>query len=99
MPDCIGFPNSNEDEMHEKGNWKERLIVSEWKSGLEEVVSDCKCNGRGLMVLLRTARGTKIVHPIMFSPDAPEPYITKPEAPELSSWIIFTLGQMVLLAK
>ena len=48
MPDCIGIPNSNEDEMHEKGNWKARLIVSEWKSGLEEVVSDCKCTGEGL---------------------------------------------------
>ena len=46
MPDCIGIPNSNEGEMHEKGNWKERLIVSEWKSGLEEVVSDC--TGEGL---------------------------------------------------
>ena len=78
-----------EDEMHEKGNWKARLIVSEWKSGLEEVVSDCKCKGRGLMVLPRTARGIKIVHLIIFSP----------EAPELFSWIISQLGQMVLLAE
>ena len=46
--------------MHEKGNCKAKLIVGEWKSGLKEVVSDCKCKGRDLMVLLRTARGTKI---------------------------------------
>ena len=89
MPYCTGIPNSNEDEMHEKGNCKAKLIVSEWKSGLKEVVSDCKCKGRGLMVLLRTARGIKIVHLIIFSSDAPE----------LSSWIISQLGQMVLLAE
>ena len=88
MPDCIGILNSNEDEMHEKGNWKAKLIVSEWKSGLKVVVSDCKFKGRGLMVFPRTARGTKIVHLIIFSP----------EAPELFSWIISQLGQMVMLA-
>ena len=85
MPDCIGIPNSNEYEMHEKGNWKERLIVSEWKSGLEDVVSGCKCKGRGLMVLPRTARGTKIVHLIIISPEASELCITRPEGPELST--------------
>ena len=95
MPDCIGIPNSNKDEMHEKGNWKARLIVSEWKSGLEEVVSDCKCTGEGLDGASANSqrhqncpsyhllnRGTRIAH---HQTRGTRLHITKPEELELST--------------
>ena len=91
MLDCIGILNLKEDDMHEKANWNERLIVSEWKSrklyqianaigeGLGGVSANSQTHQNCLSYHLLT-RGTRIIH-------------------LLSSWDIFKLGQMVLLAK